>query len=251
MGHARLDPHQDHCQSLMPAPNLWVMRAALLCLCLALIACGRPLTGPEMAYMADLQGAGFDPAPVRIVQNPALGLIAQSFPARPRTTCRERVVPPPPGPMVKGRVGGMVLFNRLMVRPDMRVADYTAMPDGRRHLYAEMFFAHEMTHVWQWQNRDLTGYHPLRAAREHAVMTDPYLFDAGLDRRFLDYGFEAQAALVEEYVCCRALDPAGARTARLERLIGQVMAVTPWQARADQARTFLPWDGAEIGGICS
>lgn len=227
------------------------MRALILCLCLALTACGRPLTGPEVAYMADLQGAGFDPTPVRIVENPFLGLIERSYPARPRTTCRERVAPPPPGPMITGRVGGMVLFNRLMVRPDMMVGDYTAMPDGRRHLYAEMFFAHEMTHVWQWQNRDLTGYHPWRAAREHAVMTDPYLFDEGLDRRFLDYGYEAQASLVEEYVCCRALDPSGARTARLERLIGQVMAVTPWQARADQAQTFLPWDGAEIGGICS
>lgn len=23
-----------------------------------------------------------------------------------------------------------------------------------------MLFAHEMTHVWQWQNRDRTGYTP-------------------------------------------------------------------------------------------
>ena len=227
------------------------MRAVMLCLCLTVIACGRPLTAPEAAYMAELQGAGFDPAPVRIVENPFLGLIARSYPARPRTTCRERVVPPPSGPMIEGRVGGMVLFNRLMVRPDMMVGDYTAMQDGRRHLYAEMFFAHEMTHVWQWQNRDLTGYHPLRAAREHAVLTDPYLFDETEGRRFLDYGYEAQASLVEEYVCCRALDPTGARTARLERLIGQAIPVTPWRARADGAEVFVPWAGVEPRGICS
>ncbi len=227
------------------------MRAVMLCLCLTVIACGRPLTGPEAAYMADLQGAGFDPAPVRIMEAPFLGLITQSFPARPRTTCRERVVPPPSGPVITGRVGGMVLFNRLMVRPDMMRDDYTQMPDGRRNLYAEMFFAHEMTHVWQWQNRDLTGYHPWRAAREHAVLSDPYLFEEAAGRRFLDYGFEAQASLVEEYVCCRALDPEGARTARLEALIGQAMEITAWRARADEVEVVVPWAGVEPRGICS
>ena len=220
-------------------------------LCLAVIGCGRPLTGPEAAYMADLQGAGFDPAPVRIVQNPFLGLVTQSYPARPRTTCRERVLPPPPGPVITGRVGGMVVFNRLMVRPDMWLPDYVLRPDGQRNLYAAMFFAHEMTHVWQWQNRDATGYHPLRAAREHRVMTDPYLFAEDDGRRFLDYGYEAQASLVEEYVCCRALDPRGARTARLEALIGQAMAVTPWTVRADGAKILVPWPGVQARGICS
>ena len=228
------------------------MRAALfLVLCLALAACGRPLTEAERAYMVDLQGESFDASPVRITENPFIGLITRSYPARPRTTCRERVGPPPEGPVVTGRTGGMVLFNTLHVREDMLVPDYTQMPDGRRHLYAAMFFAHEMTHVWQWQNRDLTGYHPLRAAREHATIEDPYLFDTEGGQSFLDYGYEAQASLVEEYVCCRALDPRGARTTRLEALIGQVMPVTPWRDRADDVELFLPWDGIEPRGICS
>lgn len=232
-------------RALMPRLSL------CLCLCLALTGCGRPLTGPEVAFLVDLTGPGLDPAPVRIMQNPLLGLVTQSFPARPRTTCRERVVPPPPGPMIEGRVGGMVLFNRLMVRPDILLDDYSEMPDGRRNLHAAMFLAHEMIHVWQWQNRALTGYHPLRAAREHAVVTDPYLFDEAPGRRFLDYGYEAQASLVEEYVCCRALDPRGARTARLEALIGQAMAVTPWTVRADGAKILVPWPGVQARGICS
>jgi hypothetical protein len=228
------------------------MRAVLLLiLTLTLAACGRPLTEAEAAYMADLQGETFDPAPVRIAQNPFIGLITHRYPARPQTTCRERVAPPPAGPILEGRTAGMVLFNTLHVREDMLVPDYTLMPDGRRHLYAAMFFAHEMTHVWQWQNRDVTGYHPLRAAREHATMEDPYLFDTSDDRNFLDYGYEAQASLVEEYVCCRAIDPTGARTARLEALIGQVMPVTPWRDRADAVDLFLPWDGIEPRGMCS
>jgi len=222
----------------------------LLCLTLTLAACGRPLTQAEAAYMAALQGDTFDPAPVRITANPFIGLITLRYPARPQTTCRERVSPPPDTAIVEGRVAGMVLFNTLHVREDVLVPDYAQMPDGRHHLYAAMFFAHEMTHIWQWQNRALTGYHPWRAAQEHARIEDPYLFDPDATQPFLDYGYEAQASLVEEYVCCRAVDPRGARTARLERLIGEVMPVTPWQTRADQAATYLPWDGIE-GGLCS
>jgi len=228
------------------------MRVILtLALILALAGCGRPLTGAERAYMAGLQGQTFDAAPVRIARNPFIGLIALRYPARPQTTCRERVGPPPPGPIVEGRAGGLVLFNTLHVRGDMLAPDYTTMQDGRRHLYAEMFFAHEMTHVWQWQNRDVTGYHPMRAYREHAALDDPYLFDTESARRFLDYGYEAQASLVEEYVCCRAIDPEGARTARLEALIGQVMPVTSWRERADSVDLFLPWEGIEPRGMCS
>ena len=227
------------------------MRVFVVILCLGLAACGRPLTVAERAFVADLQGDALDPDRVRVVENPLIGLVTLRHPARPRVTCRERVVPAPDGPVVTGRLGGMVLFDTLHVRSDLWLPDYTVMPDGRRHLYAAMFFAHEMTHVWQWQARAVTGYHPLRAAREHAVLDDPYLFDGAAAGRFLDYGYEAQAALVEEYVCCRALDPGGARTARLERLIGQAMPVTPWQTRADDVELFLPWDGIEPRGICA
>jgi hypothetical protein len=202
--------------------------------------------------MAALQGGHVrSRAPVRIVENPLIGLITLRYPARPQTTCRERIAPPPPGPIIEGRTAGMVLFNTLHIREDMSVPDYTRMQDGRTHLYAAMFFAHEMTHVWQWQNRDLTGYHPLLAAGEHARLDDPYLFDTQDDRAFLDYGYEAQASLVEEYVCCRATHPDGARTARLERLLAQVMPVTPLQTRADAAGIFLPWDGIETGQYCA
>ncbi len=222
-----------------------------LCLCLTLIACGRPLTEAERAYMVELQGETFDASRARIVENSLVGLNVQRYPARPQTTCRERVVPPPDTPILEGRTGGIVLFNTLHVRADLFTEDYTQMRDGRQNLYAAMFFAHEMTHIWQWQNRELTGYHPLRAAREHATLEDPYLFDTTQDRRFLDYGYEAQASLVEEYVCCRAIDPGGARTSRLEQLIGQVMPVTPWRDRADETDLYLPWDGVQTRGMCS
>jgi hypothetical protein len=228
------------------------MRVLLaLAVCLVLTACGRPLTEAEAAYMADLQGGSFDASAVRIARNPVIGLGTRSYPARPQTTCRERIWPPPDGPTLQTRTAGIVLFNTLHVRREYHLADYVTPREGRRSLAAAMFFAHEMTHVWQWQNRAVTGYHPVRAFSEHARIEDPYLFDPREDRRFLDYGYEVQASLVEEYVCCRAVDPGGARTARLERLIGQVMPVTPLQSRADAVTEVIPWEGAELSGVCS
>ncbi|AHM05378.1 hypothetical protein roselon_03107 [Roseibacterium elongatum DSM 19469] len=226
-------------------------RFTILLLCLGLMACGRPLTEGERAYMAELQGSTFAAAPVRIVENPLVGLGVQSYPARPQVTCRERLYPPPETDIVSGRTGGIALFNTLHVREDIFLEDYVGQRNGRRSLAAAMFIAHEMTHVWQWQNRAVTGYHPFRAFAEHARIEDPYLFDPDDTRRFLDYGYEQQASLVEEYVCCRAVDPQGARSVRLERLLGQVMPVTPLQSRADDIEEVIPWDGADLIGICS
>ena len=125
-------------------------------------------------------------------------------------------------------------------------------PDGGAaplDLAGAMFFVHEMTHVWQWQNRALTGYHPGRALREQVTIDDPYLFDDAADAPFLSYGYEAQASLVEEYLCCATLDPGGARTGRLFDLLRQVMPVAEPAAFDRPVR--LPWEGADVPDICA
>ncbi|QBY00692.1 hypothetical protein E2K80_08065 [Rhodophyticola sp. CCM32] len=227
------------------------MRLTVFLICLTLAACGRPLTPAERAFVSGVQGPGLDVDHVRIVENPLIGLSTRSYPVRPRTTCRERIFPEPEGETIEGRVAGVVLFNRLHVREDYAIPDYIRTADGGMHLVAAMFFAHEMTHIWQWQNREITGYHPARAFAEHLRTEDPYLFDGDSTFAFLDYGYEQQASLVEEYVCCRTLDPDGARTGRLERLLQQVMPVTPLQSSSDGVRVYLPWEGVELQGICS
>ena len=219
-------------------------------LCLTLAACGRALTPAEQDFMAGLQGDGFDPAPVRITRNRLIGINSVTFPARPRTTCRERIGPPPEGDTVTGRTAGIVLFQTLHTRPNFYLDDYIEREDGALNLVAAMFFAHEMTHIWQWQNREITGYHPSRAFAEHLRTDDPYLFDGDNGFAFLDYGYEQQASLVEEYVCCRALDPQGARTERLRRLLSEHLDITARLSILDDVDILLPWDGAEVRGIC-
>lgn len=224
-----------------------------LCLVLLLIlaACGRPLTEAERAFMTGVQ-PGLETGHIRIVEAPFVGLRGHERPVRPRSTCRELILPPPEGPTVVARAAGMTGFRRVWVNPDYYLDDYLeGYPDELR-LLAAMFFAHEMTHVWQWQQRAVTGYHPLRGASEHWVSDDPYLFDVPENTPdFLDYGYEQQASLVEEYICCRALDPEGARTERLERILQPYLAFEPITSRMSQPDVRLPWAGAETSGICS
>ncbi|SFJ56315.1 hypothetical protein [Jannaschia pohangensis] len=201
------------------------MRLALI-LVLALAACTRPLTPAEVALVAPLHGESLDTAPVRLIRSPFVGLFPITFDARPRTTCRERIGPPREG-RITTSTGGIVLFEKLFLNPDSFLPDYAATygPEDKLDLAAAMFLVHEMTHVWQWQNRALTGYHPRRAFREQVTIDDPYLFDAEASQPFLSYGYEVQASLVEEYLCCATLDPKGVRTTRLKHLLREVMPV--------------------------
>ncbi|SDZ14047.1 hypothetical protein SAMN05444004_106194 [Jannaschia faecimaris] len=210
------------------------MRLALVLLALTSVAaCTRPLTPAEMALVAPLHGPTLDTAAARITRAPGVGLFPITFDARPRTTCRERIVPPMTG-RITAPTAGIVLFNRLFVSTPAHLPDYAAPfgPDQRLDLPAAMFLVHELTHVWQWQNRDLTGYHPARAFGEQVAMDDPYLFDANTSAPFLSHGYEVQASLVEEYLCCASLDPNGARTDRLKQLLREVMPVAEPEAFA-------------------
>ena len=113
----------------------------------------------------------------------------------------------------------------------------------------KLLLIHELTHVWQWQNRARTGYHPLRAAAEHGNSDDPYLFDLDGAPAFLRYGYEQQGAIVEEYVCCRALAPEAARTKRLHAMLKGAFPVSDLP-QSRESEVYLPWKQAELRGIC-
>ncbi|MGR3485687.1 MAG: hypothetical protein ACU0BF_10115 [Paracoccaceae bacterium] len=215
---------------------------------LLLTACtSRPLTPAEVDLVAGIHGPSLNVAPVRITDAPVVGMTVREFPRRPRTTCRERMLPVDDAPTFQARTAGVVIEETAYMRPEYALPDYAAdTAAGAPSLPAIMFFVHEMTHVWQWQNRAVTGYSPARAATEHVGPQDPYLFDDASGRRFLDYPFEQQASLVEEYLCCAIVDPGGARTARLRALVGQALPLT----RVPDAAA-LPWDRpADLDGAC-
>lgn len=197
------------------------MFCRILLLLIALSACGRPLTPGEQAFVGTVQGPAMDVSRVRLHGTNPLYAFPMTRPPRPHVTCRERLYPPETAP-VEARVAATVLLNRIFFAKPFFRQDFLAGYPEAADLPTMMLLAHELTHVWQWQRRDLTGYTPFKVAREHVPGTDPYVFDLADDRPFLSYPYEQQAGLVEEFVCCRALDPEAPRTERLHRLLTQV-----------------------------
>lgn len=225
------------------------MRILLLACLLLLAACGRPLTENEASFARMLHGDTLDVSRVRIVDGAPTRAVTFRREVRPRTTCRERILPPATAEIVTGKPAAMALYNHLLFDRGWYLDDYLPDYPDRIGLIAAMLFAHEVTHAWQWQNRRETGYSPWRAAFEHRGNSDPYLFDLEASPRFSDFGYEQQGTIVEEYVCCRALDPTAPRTARLHALLAGAMPVQP----LPDARAFavgLPWDGVTVEGIC-
>ena len=82
--------------------------------------------------------------------------------------------------------------NRVRFPADRFRNDFTT-----GHLGDAVWLVHELCHVWQWQNVD--GYYPLKAAREHLSGTSPYLYTLDPDKKLLDYGWEQQAKIVEDW----------------------------------------------------
>ncbi len=222
----------------------------LLCLSLIILAtCGRPLTDTELAFAQKIQGDALDTSRVRLVDWAPVGSITFQRKARPRVTCRERILPPAKEEIVTARPAAVALFHKVYFSRDWYIDDYLPGYPDRLYLIEAMLLAHELTHVWQWQNRDLTGYHPLRAAAEHTRSDDPYLFDLSQSPDFLSYGYEQQGTIVEEYVCCRALAPDAARTQRLHDMLAAAFPVSDLP-QTRESDVYLPWKDADLEGIC-
>ncbi|MEP2715345.1 hypothetical protein [Pseudophaeobacter sp.] len=223
-----------------------------LCLILSLlVSCGRPLSESERSFLSDIHGESLNMDRVRLVRGAPVSAVTFRRKPRPRVTCRERILPPvKEEKIVTSSPAAVALFNRIFLVKDWYTEDYMPAYPDRLYLVEAMLLAHEMTHVWQWQNRKVTGYHPLLAAAEHGSSPDPYLFELDNSPDFLSYGFEQQGAIVEEYVCCRALAPQAARSKRLHEMLKAVMPVSdlPQTRKSD---VYLPWKEAELNGICS
>lgn len=211
------------------------------------MSCGRPLTEAERSFATRIHGETLAPSRIRLVEGALIGKTTYQRPKRPRLACRERIFPEPTTPTVTVGPAAYVIHNRVFFSRDWYARDYLPAYPARMSLVHAMIFAHEIAHAWQWQNRARTGYSPFKALSEHGTSPDPYLFDIETDTRFLDYGYEQQASIIEEYVCCATLDPEAPRTKRLKSLISQAM---PIRDMTVPDRVILPWDGAETRGIC-
>lgn len=223
----------------------------LICASLVFAACGRSPTDAERTVSTMLFADTIDHDKTRFHDGAPVVATTFTRPKRPRVTCRERILPEPTTETITTTPAAVAFWNHVYFARDFYLDSYVPQDKPRTiALLPAMLYAHEMTHVWQWQNRDITGYTPFRAASEHFQSADPYLFDPDSNPNFLDYAYEQQASLVEEYLCCRALAPQAPRTGRLHGLLSQAMPLTPLPAQGREWNVYLPWKDVEIGGIC-
>jgi len=222
------------------------MRVFLI-LFLTLAACGRALTPTELAFVTDMHGDEINPDKIRVMNGALVGSVSYKRQKRPRLACRERIFPEPTEDIFTVSPAAMVLQNWVFYARDWYQSNYMRDYPHEFDLFSAMVFAHEITHVWQWQNRAKTGYTPLKAAREHGGGHDPYLFDIKTKTQLLDYAYEQQASIVEEYVCCATLDPLAPRTSRLHEMLSGAF---PLGEISIPDTVLIPWKGAKIEGIC-
>ena len=201
----------------------------LMCL---LAACGRPLTPSETAFAQSLFGPTLDTDKVRVLSLPYWAKDAGEAQLM-RGTERACVRTPQPRgaqPPQAFALGSTMHFSGRFQAREMMLGWPKAMrfPQG-------FVFAHELTHVWQWQNRSWTEYSPFRAAAESIALPDPYSSATGEAPEFFAFGFEQQAAIVEDYVCFTVANPTHPRRAVLRDLLAPVFPVEAFEASIDRA----------------
>ncbi|MGR3362614.1 MAG: hypothetical protein ACU0CY_00390 [Maritimibacter harenae] len=102
-----------------------------------------------------------------------------------------------------------------------------------RALYPDtVLMAHELVHVWQWQNRDRTNYSPLAAGNESIESRDPYWWESEGAQEFLSFGYEQQAAIVEDFVCYALFDPEDPKLDELADILRPVLPVDNFLKRS-------------------
>ena len=193
-----------------------------LALLIFLAACSRPLATGERALARDLFGPGLDVDRVRVARGFSALPNADRLPELPQVTAIEprpgicdRVAPSgPDGPPPAWALYNKVHFSREFYRDDV-----TPGWPGKFLIPQVLIMAHELVHVWQWQNRGRTGYRPARAGLESLLNRDPYFYLPDDGAGFLEYGFEQQATMVEDYFCYGLFDPDNPRRAKLRRIL--------------------------------
>lgn len=203
--------------------------AALVAVLLILAGCARPLTPAEEAFANDLFGNGLDTSKVRVTQGLGVVPLYRTVPGEVTLVeGTDRACLRTPQPRGAQPPQAFAVANRLHFDTGLYSSDMIIRwPDALRVPQA-LIFAHELTHAWQWQNRERTGYTPLRAAAESLELADPY-FSEG-DAPFFSFGYEQQAAIVEDYVCFAFANPNHPRRAELREILAPVFPLDEFDA---------------------
>ena len=175
----------------------------------------------EQSFATDIFGDTLKTEKVRVAAG--FGLTPPPSPKAPPSSGTLRTVPGictrvPQGPRTEPPPA-FALYNQIHLSHEFYREETAPDWPNRVLLPQALIVAHELTHVWQWQNRKRTGYRPARAALESLFNLDPYFYQPGDSDGFLSFGYEQQAALVEDYLCYAMLDPENPERAKLRAVL--------------------------------
>lgn len=190
---------------------------------LSLAACSRPMTDGEISYSREILSQGLDFGEVRFSGQEAQGIrlaerqlaqdVQKILEAPGNEENADRLMSSLPSLFGADAIviGNTVFFDR-----DVYSSDFsTSIIDSDRWL-----MAHEVTHVWQWQNREVTGYTFAKVVSEHLEFGDDvYEYSLIEGKSFTEYRFEQQGAIVQCYAMLRQIRPTDPLTVRHEQLI--------------------------------
>ncbi len=206
------------------------MKRALIALTL-LSACARPLTSNEAEVAQALFGSSLDTSKVSVSVN--LGLLPLPEPRPDAAVAGATPAKAPPGLCERKRTtsrrmtgpAAFVLWNAVFMGERYYAPDsFAGFPDSVPFPSA-ILMAHELVHVWQWQNRARTHYTPIGGASETVENVDPYWFTVDPKAEFLTYGFEQQAAIVQDFTCYALFDRTSPHLAELAAVLRPVLPV--------------------------
>jgi hypothetical protein len=195
----------------------------------ALASCSRSLTGAEREFAGDLFGETLDTSKVRVTQGLGLAPLYRTVPRK--VTLVEGTdeaclrVPQPRGAQPPQ---AFALANRVHFETGLYSSDMVITWPERLRMPQALILAHELTHVWQWQNRAVTGYSPARAIAESLELADPYFSDE--EAEFFSFGYEQQAAIVEDYICFAFANPDHPRRDELRAILAPIFPLDRFDA---------------------
>jgi hypothetical protein len=215
-------------------------RHAALAMLALLAACARPLTPNETRAAEALFGDTLDAETVTV--RAGVGLLPLPREPKPDPDAEApAAIKPPPG-LCDRKQGtrrvwrwpaAFVLQNEVFFSYDFYPHDaFRGFPRSAPYP-ASVIMAHELVHVWQWQNRAHTGYTPTRAAGETVANIDPYWFNVDRTAEFFSLGYEQQGAMVQDFVCYAMFD---SNIPKVEELASILRPVLP----VDDFLTLLP-----------
>lgn len=204
-----------------------------------LTACARPLTPNETLVAKGIFGDTLDTHAVQV--KAGIGVLPLPRPRRPEPGAEPAIRTPPPDLCERKRstvrywdwpaafvLGDTVYFSYKYYTPDAFAGFPLSAPYP-----GSVLLAHELVHVWQWQNRARTAYTTEGAAGETLAQVDPYWFEASRNAEFFALGYEQQGALVQDFVCYALFDRDDPKLDELAAVLRPVLPVDKFLSELD------------------